>query len=160
MEGIFNPISILLHIINAAILFTALYFLLYKPVRKFLKARSEKIQSDMDKAVEAQAEAQKNLEASKEALRNAEKNSSEALADIISQARNEARSILDKAQADAAQIMEDARNEADEYIARNNEAMRSEAASLALAIASKVLSREIDAQVHKELIDDFLKKVE
>lgn len=31
MEGMFNPISILLHVANAVILLVALYFLLVKP---------------------------------------------------------------------------------------------------------------------------------
>lgn len=42
MEELFNPVSILLHVVNAVILLTALYFLLYKPVRKFMNARTGK----------------------------------------------------------------------------------------------------------------------
>ena len=36
MEGLFNPHSIVLHIINAAILLVALYFLLLKPLASLL----------------------------------------------------------------------------------------------------------------------------
>ncbi|MEG0766823.1 MAG: ATP synthase F0 subunit B, partial [Clostridia bacterium] len=75
LSELFNPVTILLHVLNACVLFTALYFLLYKPVRKFMKARSAGIEAqltqaeDMRKAADAQqTESQNTLQqASKEA---------------------------------------------------------------------------------------------
>ena len=50
MEGLFNPLSILLHTLNALLLFAAIYFLLYKPVKKFLDKRSEGIAQALQSA--------------------------------------------------------------------------------------------------------------
>ena len=50
MEGLFNPLSILLHTLNALLLFAAIYFLLYKPVKKFLDKRSEGIAQTLQNA--------------------------------------------------------------------------------------------------------------
>ncbi len=47
MEGMFNPLSILLHVVNAAILIVALYFLLYKPVRRYMSKRSEGVAREL-----------------------------------------------------------------------------------------------------------------
>ncbi len=57
MEGLFNPTTILLHMANAAMLLAALYFLLYKPVKKFLKAREDKVAAQLDSAAENQKQA-------------------------------------------------------------------------------------------------------
>ncbi len=45
--------------VNAVLLLAALYYLLYKPVRKFLKAREEKVAGEIDSAAESQKQAER-----------------------------------------------------------------------------------------------------
>ena len=65
--------QILLHMLNFAILFAALYFLLYKPVKKFMDNRDkyydeldEKYKSSLSEAEKAKEEYQKELDSLKE----------------------------------------------------------------------------------------------
>ena len=48
-----NFLDVLLHIANIVILYVLLRFILYKPIQKFMKARSERIQNQMDDAENA-----------------------------------------------------------------------------------------------------------
>ena len=65
MEGMFNPISILLHVANAVILLVALYFLLVKPVRRFMDKRAQGIEEQMKSAADAQAEVERERKAAR-----------------------------------------------------------------------------------------------
>ena len=58
----FNPTTIMFHMINTALLLAALYYLLYKPVRKFLRAREDKVAGQLDNAAESQKHAAELLE--------------------------------------------------------------------------------------------------
>lgn len=44
-----QPMAIVYHLIALAILITALYFLIYKPVRKKIKERQEEVNSIVEK---------------------------------------------------------------------------------------------------------------
>ena len=59
---LFNVRDILLHIVNTLILFVAIRLLVYKPVRKFMNARTERVQAQMDEAAAREAEAKQALE--------------------------------------------------------------------------------------------------
>jgi F-type H+-transporting ATPase subunit b len=159
MRGLFNPLSIALHVLNAAILFAAVYFLMFKPVRRFMDARRQNIQKEIEEAgmLRAQADA---------ANSDIQLRHNAALADIASQiakgreqAREQSEIIIEAAQSEARRIIESARREADEIYANNNEAMREFAASLAVDISAKILDREISERDNSRLIDEFLKEV-
>ena len=96
------------------------------------------------------------------------------VADEIRKARVDATSIVDKAHAQASQIVDKARMDAIvegtrqktiaaaeiESMAHSaREALRGQVASLALAGASKILGREIDANAHKALIDELVASI-
>ena len=62
MEGMFNPLSILLHVVNAAILIFALYKLLYKPVRRYMNRRSEGVAKELQDVTDAQDQLKRDRE--------------------------------------------------------------------------------------------------
>ena len=159
MRGLFNPVSIMLHILNAAILFAAVYFLMFKPVRKFMDARRQGIMKEIEEAgaLRAQADAAANAIQSKR---------DEALAELAAQmardreqARERSEGMIEAAQREARRIIESARKEADEIYANNTETMREFAVSLAVDISAKVLDREVSARDNSRLIDEFLNEV-
>jgi F-type H+-transporting ATPase subunit b len=45
-----TPLDILYHVINIVILYVLLRFILYKPVRKFMAARADRIQKQLEDA--------------------------------------------------------------------------------------------------------------
>ena len=160
MEGMFNPLSILLHVVNAAILLVALYFLLYKPVRKYMNARTAGVAKELQDVSNAQEQLRQEKIQAQEALMAARKQAAEVVAQSVSQAQEQAQQILEDAHDDAEQTIKRAKTESD-FIRKNarNE-MRDEVANLSVALAGKILQREVTEEDHAKLVDDFLKKVE
>lgn len=160
MEGMFNPLSILLHVVNAAILLVALYFLLYKPVRKYMNARTAGVVKDLQDVVEAQDKLRAEQSKAQEEIQAARKQAADVIAQSVSQAQEQAQQILEDAHGNAEQAIKRARAES-EFMRRNarNE-MRDEVADLSVLLAGKILQREVKQDDHAKLVDDFLKKVE
>jgi len=93
---------------------------------------------------------------------------------LISKARKQASSILDQANSRATSIMEDAKSdgekkrarilttaqeEAEQEAIKLKEGLKSEVASLAIAGAEKILTREIKASDHETLLKKLAKKI-
>lgn len=80
----------------------------------------------------------------------------ERAADIIAQAEKRAAEIIDEAKTvakgEGARIIVGAKAEVEQEVSRAREALRQHVADLALAGASKILRREVDAKVHADLL--------
>lgn len=80
----------------------------------------------------------------------------ERAADIIAQAEKRAAEIVDEAKAVAKdegdRIIVGAKAEVDQEVSRAREVLRQQVADLALAGAAKILRREVNAQVHADLL--------
>ena len=94
---------------------------------------------------------------------------------LISEARDQARSIVDQANSRANTIVEEARADGAAARAREVEAgvaqieldksrardeLRAQVATIAIAGAQKVLAREIDANAHRELLDQLASELQ
>lgn len=159
MEGMFNPISILLHVANAVILLVALYFLLVKPVRRFMDKRAQGIEEQMKSAADAQAEVERERKATREELAQTKQKAAEIIQKSVSQAQEQAEQVLREAQADAEQRVARTRAECEHMRESAREQMRGEVASLGVALAGKILQREVTEEDHRKLVDDFIEKV-
>lgn len=159
MEGLFNPISILLHVINAVILFLVVSKFIYKPVRKFMKAREDKVAQQLNEAKEARAEVGEALKKRDEALRLADQQVETRLADGRKRLQEQEAKLLSSAQEERAAIIARAHQEADAILKNAQESMETQATALAMDIARAVLGREVKREDHEQLISDFLKKV-
>ena len=159
MEGLFNPLSILLHVINAAILLVALYFLLLRPVRRFMNARAEGVEAKLQSVAEAEKELEKKRLDAKEEVDAAHKTVAETIANSLTLAQEQSQKILDGAHTEAEVIMNQATMEAESMrkIARGE--MREEVVNLSFDLASKLLQREVTQTDHDQIIEEFLKKV-
>lgn len=159
MEELFNPTTILLHVINAVILLVAMYFLLYKPVRKFTTARAQGIEEQLKNAQDTQSKAHDQWTASQQKLKDADQEAMAVISQGTIKAQEQAQDMIKSAKEQAGQIVAQARQEANTLLFSAHEAMADEAAVLAVEIAAKVLSREVKAEDHQQLIDEFVKKV-
>lgn len=141
-----------------AIFFVAKKFL-FVPVKNMIDSRQKEIDAMYDAAGAAQAEAQALQSEYQEKLAVAQQTSDrmvkEAVArgqnrqeEIVSQANAEARAILDKAAADIAQEKKKAINDA-----------KNEISALAMAIAEKVVGRELTEVDQAKLVDEFINEL-
>ena len=159
MEGLFNPVTILLHVINAVILFVVVSKFIYKPVRKFMKAREDKVAQQLAEAKEARAEVGESLKKRDEALRSADQQVENRLAEGRQRLREQETQMLESARAEREEILARARQEADTILNNAQEAMQNQATALAMDIARAVLGREVKREDHEAMIADFMKKV-
>jgi F-type H+-transporting ATPase subunit b len=151
--------DILIHIINIIVLFVLLRAILLKPVSKFLAARSERVANELKDAETKQAEA---LELKKTYMQHIDKYEVEG--------REIIRSSQLKATDDAAQIVKDARAQAEKELSEAHHkianekdqalaAARTEVALLATEIAARILKREVSAVDNKAVADEYFREV-
>ena len=159
MEDLFNPISILLHVINAFILLTALYFLLYKPVRKFTTARAQGIEDQLKNAQDTQNKAQDQFAASQQKLKEADEEAIAVISRSTQQANEQAQRILGSAKKENEAIVARAKQDVQTMMDNAHKSLADEAASLAMEIAAEMLAREVKPEDHRQLVNEFIKKV-
>ncbi len=145
--------------INIFILFFGLSYLLFNPVRDVLERRRQKIAGELQSAADDR-QAAADMKAEYEAK--------------LSEISKEADAILEEARrkgkAREAEIIEEARAEADRIIARGNrevelerkkamDEMKQEIVSIASLMAGKVVAASIDTTVQDSLIEETLKEM-
>jgi len=145
-------------IINFVLLLVLLYFIGYRPIRKMLDERSNKIKEGIDQA-----------ELAKEAAARAE----EEVQRRLDEARKDGQLILAQAaeigERLKAEAREEARREAEALIVRaraeigmeRDEAidkLRQEFADLAILAAEKVINETLDKERHRRLIEEVLEE--
>ena len=151
-----NGLAILLHAINFLILLFLLQRFLYKPVMTMLDQRATTIRESVEAAERARQESaradQERLEALREARRQAE--------EIVTRAQQEADRIrserLAQAQDEAQRIVTRAQEEATAERQQAMQELQGQVADLAVLAASRIISRSLDPQAHRALVEEFL----
>ena len=151
-----NPWTALFTFCNMLITFAVLKKFLFKPVKKMIDDRQQEINTmyaDADAAKQKAADLEKeyadHLQSIKDErdamLREATARAQKREEEILRQANAEAAHILDKAAADAAMEKKKAINDA-----------KDEIAEMAMAIAGKVVGRELNDADQANLVDHFI----
>ena len=137
------PFDLIINILNVVVFYLIIRLLVYKPVKKFLSARKEKIDKEREELSAARAEAE------------TEKVKYGKLCD---DAGKESAGIIGSAKADAEKLISDANAN---IAAREREAvsgMKDDVVDLSLSIASKLIARNIDNGDNRRLAADFFEK--
>lgn len=151
--------TILGTIINTLILFLVLRHFLFDKVNAVLDSRKNEVAKtyqDADAALsnakQLESEYTEKLSAAKEEsaeiVKNATKKAQSRSDEIIAEARDEAKGIVDKANADIEKEKKRAVNQ-----------IKDEISDMALSIASRVVSKEIDGKTHEKLIESFIDEI-
>ena len=146
-------------ILNALILFLVIKHFLFDRVNAVLESRKTEVAKtyeDADTALtnakQLESEYTEKLSAAKEEsaeiVKNATKKAQARSEEIISEARDEAKGLLDKAEADIEKEKKRAVNQ-----------IKDEISDIALSIASSVVSKELDAKTHEQLIESFISEI-
>ena len=154
-----NPVTLIAQICNLFITLTVVKIFFLDKIKAILDQRREAADKEITDAQAAKAEAlviketyEKNmLEAKAQAstiLERAQKTASIRGEEIIRQANAQASAILDKAAADIAMEKKKAVNDA-----------KDEISEMALAIAEKVVGRELTNADQKALVDAFIREL-
>ncbi len=150
--------GLLAQLINFALLLILLYFIAYKPIRRMLDERSEKVRVGMEQAEhmkEMMAKTEEQVKEHLEVARGERQNILAQAEQVGQQLKEEAR---EQAKQDAESIVAKARveiqREQDEAIGE----LKRHFADLAILAAEKVISETLDKKKHRKLIDEVLEQ--
>jgi len=147
-------------IITFLLLLWAFNKLAWKPLKGILQAREDTIRKSLDDARQAREEMQRLKNESAQILAGAR-----AEADsIIARTRDDASRFRDelkvKAQAEAATIVKNAEQRIEMETARALQQIRSEAVEFSVAIASKILQRNVSKEDNERLIEETFRQIQ
>ena len=156
----FNIPSLIIFLVNFAILLGILYIFAYKPILRVMDQRTARIKEGLEAADLARQEAAQSQDTTQRQL---------------AEARREGQRLLDQARETAERYREEERQrahqEAETFITRAREDIQRERdtvigevqshfADLAITAAERVIERSLDRDAHKELVAKVLEEGE
>ena len=154
--------------INATLLAQTIMFALFvwfcmkfvwPPIMAALEQRKKQIADGLAAAERAKLDLELAAKRSAEVLREAK----EKVSEIVSNGEKRASEIVESAKVQAKvegdRIIAGAKAEIDQEVFRAKEQLRTQVSAIALAGASKILGREIDAKAHNDLLDKLVAEI-
>jgi len=143
--------------INFAIVFFALYFLVFKPLSKVMEDRSAKIAKSLDDAKKIEKKLTKTEEEYKESIIKVKKEADLILAKAANQAEKNKQDTIIKAKEEIGQIINLEKTKMLAEKARTLKEIKSEIANLIIVTVEKVLEKKINSKEDEELIKKIIK---
>ena len=128
---------------------------IWPPLVKALDERAKKIADGLAAADNGKAELELANKRVEQALAEARNEGAQRIADAEKRAQMIAEEIKQNAQAEAARIIAQAKAEAEQQTVRARESLRDQVAVLAVKGAEQILKREVNAQVHADLLNQL-----
>lgn len=154
--------------INATLLAQTIMFALFvwfcmkfvwPPIMSALEQRKKLIADGLADAERAKLDLELAAKRSAEILREAK----EKVGEIVNNGEKRASEIIETAKVQAKvegdRIIAGAKAEIDQEVFRAKEQLRTQVSAIALAGASKILGREIDAKAHNDLLDKLVSEI-
>ncbi|MFV0395717.1 MAG: F0F1 ATP synthase subunit B [Coprobacillaceae bacterium] len=155
-----NITTILVQLAATAVMLFFFKKFLWIPIQEYFAKRAENIESNINEAKQRNEKAKQFVEESEEQSRKA----AIEYRDIIGQARQDANGVKDKilqqAQADAKEKIEQASKEIEAEKEAAKADMKEEIVTIAMEVASKVVHKELSAKENQELIEEFIEEVD
>ena len=145
--------------LSMLVLFTALSYLLFNPVRDMLEKRKQRVVDDQETAKREKAEAIAFKEEYDLKLKQVDKEAEAILSEARKKAKQNEMKIVAEAKEEAARIIARANTEIELEKKRALDDMKQEMISIAAMMAEKVVSASIDMNVQESLLDETLKEM-
>lgn len=134
-----------------------LYKFAWKPLLAALTHREDSIRRSLETAENARKEAEAAAVRHEEAAKKARQEAKAIVDDARSTAATLAKTVDENARREAKALVEEARREISAATSSARETLRKEVADLSIAIASKMIQRNIDESSNRKLAEDMLK---
>lgn len=149
-----------IQLLNGIILAVALGFILYKPVKEFMRKRTDRIQSKMDEANAAMAKANELIAEYNKKLKEIDKERIEILEAARLKAAEERKIVLEEARSEAREIKKRSLESVEEDKKRLKEETRLYIIELSSRIAEKYITQKIDNEAQNKLFEEALAQLE
>lgn len=147
--------SLILNLLNIVTLFLILRALVYRPVQRFLQARTDRVQAEFDRVAEEKAEAKRLHEAYLDQLSRSKADADAQAAEVLKRAEETVRAMQAQAQTDAEELLSRARQQARREHADATAQLRRDMADIAVDIAGRVIGREVTEKDNADIIDAY-----
>lgn len=148
--------QILLHVFNFIILATGLTFILYKPVRKFMREREEKYKAAAEEHAKKKAEIEQMEKERKEKLAGLDAELEEHRKEVLAQTETRSRQLIAEAESEARGILAEGRKRSEEERAAYIAGAGSEIADMVVKSAEKLLVVGSTPESDRALYDSYL----
>ena len=145
---------------NIAVLATVLGFLLYKPVRKALQKRTDRIQEELEHAAKEMADATELKLLYEEKLQEIDREREEILAEARKTAADAGRRIIAEAKSDADSIIERANANVDAEWQRAQNEMRTAIIDVSAVMTEKFVKLAINKETHDNIFNETMADLE
>ncbi|MCM1529245.1 MAG: F0F1 ATP synthase subunit B [Alistipes sp.] len=156
----FNFWSIFWAVLNVLILFIALRIFLFKPINKMLDDRRQAVQKDYDDAEAARKEAEELKQQYAASVSDAKEEANSIIRKAHEDAEAERAAIIDQSHTEAEQIISSANTSIENERKRVIQQAHFEIADLAIEAASKIVGANLDNEKNRSIVDEFLSKEE
>lgn len=154
-----DPVTMIATLINTLILFLVLKHFLFKPVNKILDERKKNVEETYRQADEKLTEAARLESEYTEKLANAKAESAEIVKNATKRAQTRSDEIIAEAKKEASSLMVKANADIEKEKKRAVNQIKDEISDIALAVAEKVVEKEIDPKDHERLIESFISEL-
>ncbi|MFD1441465.1 MULTISPECIES: F0F1 ATP synthase subunit B [Lacticaseibacillus] len=142
-----------------AVLLVLVGIFAWNPVTKIMAERQDKIDSDLDYADNKRQEAQKMADQREAEL----KSSKEDAVNIVNTAKENGEkqraTLVEQAQSEVATLKANANKDIEQQRADALAAAKNDVADLSLAIAEKLIAKELDPSTQQNLIDQYINEL-
>jgi len=146
-------------VMNFAVLFLGLFFLLRKPVSQFFGARIKGIEDQLSELEAKKKDAKQKLGEYTAKLAQLDQEGKKIVDDYIRQGNEAKERILKEAESVADKLKEQARRNIDYEINQAKLRLQEEVLEKAIVKAEAIIKNEITIEDHDRLVDEYLKKV-
>ena len=154
-----EPSTIVFTLLNLLILFLFVRHFLFKKINAVLESRQNEVQKAFDDAEQATEKAKQLEEEYSDKILKAKEESAEIVKNATKKAQLRSDDIINEAKTDAGNIISKANSDIEREKKRAINQMKDEISDMALAIASKVIEKEIDEKDNDKLIEEFINNV-
>lgn len=128
-------------------------------LQDYLAKREQFIQSQIDEATTRNAESEKMKEEAAEALKNVHSQAESIIESAKEAANKESKEIISHANKEATLLKEKALRDIEQEKAEAMASMKEEISEIALLAAKKLVEKEVDDDLHRKYVKEFIDEV-
>lgn len=154
-----NLFTMITQLLSTGVLFYFFKKFLYGPLQTYLGKRAEFIESNITEAKDMNAKAKIHMEESEKLAKAGALEYREVVEKAKQDAQIQASKIIEDAKATASQRLTQAEKQIESEKEKAQNEMRQEMVEIAMEATKKVVQKEMDENVNRELIQDFINEV-
>lgn len=147
-------------VVGFLILFWLVKRFAWESIINTISERERAINADIDKAEDARKTAEKQRKETQEQLQNARSDANEILNRAQKEASELQKTIISEAKEDVVRLKQQTQREIELEKKQAFQNMRSEIGATSINIAQKIIGKEVHAEDHQRLIEEFIEGLE